>query len=299
MSYLDCLKPYRNVDLSNHLPFYVSGERVGFIQKSFIEYLKQFTDVFIYDETCVTLSPVFDNFKSRSQTVKSVLAKLTDQGVVKPNPFGPHNPRPAFQKIDVLPVGSDPFNAPLMGVERYHACLFGILHHNISVVGYIDGHVWVAKRGAKATSPHMLDHMISGSCTTEHNIEQTIADEARDEAGLPHKLLKNIIPLTTYHLIKRDKRGDVFDEKVNLFHLKTPKDFIPQSQFNDEIEGFNLISFDDLHHEILEKENLLPFSKIVFIQFLIKHRYISEKNEEYSDLIKSFSYDPAAEIAAY
>lgn len=299
MRYLDLIKPYQSVDLSNHLPFYIGNERTGWIQKPFAEHLKQFTDVFICGDERVILSETLTGFNTRSAAIKTVLSHLANQGVVKRNPFGSHNPSPAFQKPDILPVGSEPFSNPLLGIERYYSNLFGIPRHNISVVGYTDDHVWIAQRSDKVEHPNKLDHMVSGCCTVEHDILGTVADESYDEAGFTQELIQQIKPLSTYHVINNDRNGDVFHELVNLFEISLPNDYQPQTNQLDEIVGFELFSIDELKDEILNKDNLLGFSKIILIYFLIKHKYITEKHKEYDDLIKVFNYDPALEIAAY
>lgn len=299
MGYLDCIKPYQSVDLSNHLPFYIGQERVGWIQKPFIEHLKQFADIFICDETCVTLSDSLNNFDTRSAAVKKTLATLANQGVVKQSPFGPHNPSPAFQHVDWLPVGNKPFTHPLIKIERYYIYYFGAMLHNISIIGHTSDHVWLAQRSNKVTNPNKLDHLVSGSCTTQMDIGQTIIDEARDEAGLTDDLIKKIKPLSSYNLIHNKADKNVFSERANLFTVEIPKNFQPKTKYKDEVAGFKLISFDELNDEILNQNNLLDFSKIVFIQFLIKIGYITEKHKEYNDLTAVFNYNPSTDIAAY
>lgn len=173
------------------------------------------------------------------------------------------------------------------------------MRYNVSVVGHTGDHVWIAKRSDKVEHPNKLDHMVSGCCTTEYNILEAVADEAHDEAGLNSELIEKVRPLGRYQIISLDKNGDIFHEFVNLFEIKLPEDYTPKTNQPDEITGFNLISFDQVNDELLNHDNLLYFSKIVFIYFLIKIGYISENNKEYRELIGVFNYNRATDIAAY
>ena len=117
MSYLKLVKDYQTCDLSNHIPFYVAGEHVGWIQIPFAKTLSEFDDVFDVGDKSIKLIDTLDDFDKRSAGVKHVLKTLADRGELKHNPYGPHNP--LFPKVDVYPIGSKPFTNPLMGIDRY------------------------------------------------------------------------------------------------------------------------------------------------------------------------------------
>ncbi len=300
VSYLELIKPYQSVDLSNHRHFFIDNERVGSIQHKFAKHLQQFSDVFDIHDDRITLSSNLTNFDKRSAVIKAALTTLADQGVIKSNPYGPHNTSPAFQKVDVFPIGSKPFTAPLAGIERFHFPHFGGLRHNVSAIAYNSKGVWLARRSSQVeTYANMLDHTISGSCTIEHDVTGTLIDEARDEAGLTNKIIKLAVSLGAFQIAYTQKSKNIFHEIFHIFKINLPEDFTPKTKFKDEISEFILVSFDELNNEVLHKNNIAPLSKIILIYFLIKQNYISKNHQEYHELIKAFDYDPATKFNAY
>jgi 8-oxo-dGTP pyrophosphatase MutT (NUDIX family) len=126
--------------------------------------------------------------------------------------------------------------APLLEVERALLRPLGLMLRTVqvNVFSFQDKRlgVWIARRAAtKAVDPGKLDSLVGGGIQGGDTPLETLVRECQEEAGMPRTLARRAVPVGVI-----DSFAGAFDggehvlhrERVMLYDLKVPLDFIPK-----------------------------------------------------------------------
>ena len=157
--------------------------------------------------------------------------------------------------------------ADLFEIERAAARPFGLATQAVHVNGVVaDESMWLARRSsAKPTDPGMLDNLIGGGMTAGLSIEQVLMKEAWEEAGIAADLARRATRGGTVELLREVPEG-VQCERIYVYDLELPRDFIPRNQ-DGEVAELGLHPFAEVRRLIDETEELTVDAALVALDF--------------------------------
>jgi 8-oxo-dGTP pyrophosphatase MutT (NUDIX family) len=148
--------------------------------------------------------------------------------------------RPRGEAFDVRATPGGPALARL---DRGALPSFGALAWGVHVNGLVrraDGlHLWVARRAAnKPLDPGKLDHLAAGGVAAGMTVEETLAKEAAEEAGLPAALAAGARRVATISYAM-DRPEGLRRDVLACYDLELPEGFQPRP-VDGEVVGFEL-----------------------------------------------------------
>ncbi|WWC57849.1 uncharacterized protein I303_100384 [Kwoniella dejecticola CBS 10117] len=185
-------------------------------------------------------------------------------------------------------LGAGTFDNVAFHLERAACALFGLATFGVHMTAYegegSEMKVWVPRRSkTKATWPGRLDNTVAGGTTAGSTPFETIVKECDEEAHLPEdfvtKRLKNTGVCTYFYITDE---GFLQPEVEYIYDLPLPPsgsaEYIKPRPHDDEVESFALLSIDALI-EALHSGDMKPNCGLVFVDFLIRHGFITPENE--------------------
>ena len=268
--------------------FVIGGAVVGRVLEQSANALSRFPDVFTVSDDTVTLRvEVGNSVQDRSDAVARVLDSLRNEGSI-PMLEGWRNEQFAIRSS---------FNAPTeLSVERAAAGLFGCPAYGVFVVGYvpdsttgIPSHVWVGKRSpTKPTWGGLLDCLAAGGMAAGQMPLEAARKEAAEEAGISPTLAMSIRPSGGVCYTGFDEtRWALKRDVLFTFDLRCPADFVPQC-IDGEVASFECVPINELVRLIQQHADKIQFKPnvaVVFIDFLMRHGFISPDENDYLDLL--------------
>ncbi len=179
-----------------------------------------------------------------------------------------------------------------MLIERVASFLFGFITYGVHLIGYIPASksndselkVVVAKRSStKQTWPGLLDNTVAGGLGYPYNAIETVAKECSEEAGLDeefvYKNAKQTGVLSYIFQSSSSIESAVQPEVEYTYDLElTEEQVINLRPVDGEVERFIIMSVEQLQLE-MSKGNFKPNTALCFIDFLIRHGFITAENE--------------------
>lgn len=182
-------------------------------------------------------------------------------------------------------------------MARAGVALFGIHTVGVHILGFCrdslgEMRLWIPRRAAtKHTYPGMLDNTVGGAITAGEDQFECMVREAAEEASLPENLTRNSarpVGAISYFYIRDARAGDevgYFQPATHyLYDIELPSDVVPKPA-DGEVEEFYFWSVTETM-VALKDGQFKPNSAVAWIDFLIRHGYITAKNEpDYLELI--------------
>jgi 8-oxo-dGTP pyrophosphatase MutT (NUDIX family) len=276
------------VEYRNYLRFIVTGQHVGWVKRDFAPYLARHADIFLQDETGISMHPALMDAPARSAAMAAVLKDLRQQGLV-----------PGWRD-ESYPVGRG-FDQPvLLQMERAATPLFGVLSYGVNVNGLVrrdDGlHVWIGRRSPqKQVDPNMLDLLAGGGLPLGISVQDNLVKECQEEAGVPAEIAGQAKPVSIITLQIDAPEGLRVGLQFN-YDLYLPVDFEPRNT-DGEVADFTLMSVAALMERLREADDFMYDIALVKIDLLIRHGYIGPDEPDYLTLIaglrRPIGFDPA------
>ncbi|WP_233862144.1 NUDIX hydrolase [Paraburkholderia adhaesiva] len=268
---LPCISAARRFDVRAHLPFWIGGERVGWIRLSDAALLARWPDVFEVGATRVAMSDTFDNLTSRSAALGAVIGALAAEGRI-----------PGWR--DETYAIRNAFDAPpLAYIERAASRFFGTMTWAVHLNGVVDyarsaspraPQLWIARRSeTKATDPGMLDNVVAGGIGWGFGVEATIVKECWEEAGIPADIAQHAQAGRTVHVLQSLPEGTQA-EQVFVYDLALPEDFVPHNQ-DGEVGEHRLARIDEVARWI-EEGAMTVDASLATLDCLLRRRWIDE-----------------------
>ena len=264
---LPCISAARRFDPRAHLPFWISGERVGWIRIADAVLLARWPDVFKIDDARVALAAKFDNPTARSAALGAVIGALAAEGRI-----------PGWR--DETYAIRNAFDAPpLAYIERAASRFFGTMTYAVhlnGVVAYPDRapQLWIARRSdTKATDPGMLDNVVAGGIGWGLGVEATIVKECWEEAGIDAQIASRATAGRTAHVLQSLPEGTQA-EQIFIYDLALPEDFVPHNQ-DGEVGEHRLARIDEAARWI-EEGAMTVDASLATLDCLLRRHWIDE-----------------------
>jgi 8-oxo-dGTP pyrophosphatase MutT (NUDIX family) len=265
---LPCLIDARRFDARAHQPFWIDGQRVGWIRATDVPLLVRWPDVFDIDDTRVTLSSRFDTVDLRSAALGAVIGALAADGRI-----------PGWR--DETYAIRNAFDAPpLAYIERAASRFFGTMTYAVHLNGVVEygdraPQMWIARRSdTKATDPGMLDNVVAGGIGWGFGIEATIIKECWEEAGIPEEIAACATAGRTAHVLQSLPEGTQA-EQIFIYDLALPADFAPRNQ-DGEVGEHRLARIDEVARWI-EEGAMTVDASLATLDCLLRRRWIDEE----------------------
>ena len=266
---LPCIVDARRFDAHAHRPFWMAGRQVGWIRETDLPRLARWPDVFAIDATRVALMPHFDeNADRRSAALGTVIGALAAEGRIPGWRDETYAIRNAFD------------DAPLAYIERAASRFFGTMTYAVhlnGIVKYTDRapQLWIARRSeTKATDPGMLDNVVAGGISWGLSIDETIAKECREEAGIDEQIAAQAVRGGTVHVLQSLPEGTQA-EQIFVYDLPLPEDFVPHNQ-DGEVSEHRLARIEEVAHWI-EEGAMTVDASLATLDCLLRQRWIDEE----------------------
>ena len=258
--------------------FEAAGTALGLVDDARAERLARF-DCFDVSPGVVALDSALATPDARSAAIADVAAALRREGAL-----------PAWR--DELYAVAPVFDAPaLFRIERGAARYFGVRTYAAHVNGIVhDGdetRMWIARRSAhKAVDPGLLDNLVGGGIAAGMRVDETVAKEAWEEAGIDATTARAARPVGVVHAMRTMFDG-LQRETLFVHDLALPPTFVPSNRDGEAVEH-RLVSLDDAARIVAtsggDDEATLDAS-VVIVDYLVRHGAIRPDQPRYAALV--------------
>ncbi len=277
MSLLDRIRECNAHDLTNFLPFYVEGARVGWVKKPFARRLSGF-DAFAVSTDAVEMAAELTEPEARTAAMAEVVDALAADGVV------------TGLRGEMYPVSTSFGAAPLLIMERAAAAHFGVRAYGVHLTGYVRGpdgetSVWVGLRDPdKHAFPGQLDNLVAGGQPVGISLSENLAKEAREEASIPPELIARARPAGCVSYCQEIAEG-LRPDVLFCYDLELPADFQPVNTDGEVVE-FYLWTVDKTMHVIASTREFKFNCNLVNIDFFVRHGFIAPDHPDYVEILR-------------
>lgn len=276
MSFIDHVVACNHHDASRFVPFTIGGLTVGRMRSLFAELLKPWPAVFSVTDHFVALNCRATGLIERSALVAGVLEQLIVQGELGPF-HGEH-----------YAVTAQSERNPLLLIDRAMAPLFGIRAYGQHVNGYVRSReglkMWISRRAHdRQHYPGRLDNLAAGGLPYGISLNENLAKECWEEAGIPVHLARQAVPVgaVSYHMdIEKGFKHDT----LYCYDLELRDDFTPDCM-DGEVQSFYLWPIEEVRDRVKNSDDFKLNCNLVIIDFLIRHGYIGPDDETYLALL--------------
>jgi len=242
----------------------------------------------------VRIAPGASGAKERSEFAAALVEELVEDGVIPRSKL-----RHELQDVHPFSAGFVAAGggvAPVLRMERASMIYFGVPSYGVHVNGWVrdprrpssrePSAMWVATRSmSKATYPGLLDQMVAGGQPTALTFDENVRKECEEEASLPPEVIAAIEPAGSVSYRYATPKG--LSTKVLMTHdVEMPQGLQPLCS-DGEVEQFRLLPIAEVLRSLREDLPVWkPNSALVAIDFLVRHRLVSESEPGYAELVR-------------
>ena len=277
MSYLRHIQKCNLYRADNFLPFIVAGLQVGEVKHTFAEQLVNISATFRRDTDALYWTPPANDFATRNHA----MAELTETLVIaKLLPY---------RHGELYPVTTGQRDQPVFLMDRALVPYFGVRAFGQHMNGYIrrngEIHMWIGRRSLqKSHAPGKLDNMVAGGLPWGLRLDENLAKECWEEAGIPAELAAQAHATGYISYCCETERG-LKPDTMYCYDLELPDDFTPHCT-DGEVEEFYLWPLERVAQQVRDTDNVKLNCNLVIIDFLMRHGYITNEHAEYVDIIE-------------
>lgn len=278
MSFLRHIRFCNNYNPAEFVPLEVDGLRVGWVRPSLARELVAYPEVFTGDpDAGIALDRRLAGFAERTAAVAKVVEELARRGVVQP-PYG-----------EPYPVTAGERAAAIFVVDRGVAAYFGFRTFGQHLNGFVrraDGlHMWLARRARdRQVFPGRLDQLVAGGLPWGISLEQNLAKECFEEAGIGPGLAACAVPVGEVSYLGQTAKGAKPDV-LFCYDLELPEDFRPRCT-DGEVDSFHLVPVDAVTEIVSTTDDFKPNCNLVVLDFLVRHGILDAGHPEYQDVVQ-------------
>ncbi|WP_414443104.1 DUF4743 domain-containing protein [Burkholderia sp. 22PA0106] len=262
-----CIAAARRFDAAAHVPFVIAGERFGWIRRRDLDALRRWPDVFEIDASRVALAAALDTPDTRSMALASVIGALAAEGRI-----------PGWRN-EIYAIRNHFDAPPAAYIERAASRFFGTLTYAVHLNGIVEYapaqplRMWIGRRSdTKATDPGMLDNVVAGGIGWGLGVEDTLAKECWEEAGIEAALAARAIAGRTVHVLCEIPEGTQA-EQIFVYDLPLPHDFVPRNQ-DGEVAEHRLADAAEVIGWLTAGEATMDAS-LAILDSLLRHRALA------------------------
>lgn len=258
------------------VPFYVREHPVGWLRPSFADLLRRWPHHFEVTPAYASLRASPDTVHGRTAALAEVTETLAREGVIR------------GWRDEPVSV-SHHYAAPeLLRVERAATRHFGMMAYGAHLNGFTRRHgepfLWIARRAAtKSVDPDRLDNLVGGRIACGYTVDETIAKEAWEEAGIPPALLKGVSCASVVRVEYSVPEG-LHREVLFAHDLWLPEDFRPQNQ-DGEVARLYCLSIPEAIEAILAGEFTLDAGAVT-VDALLRNAVLAPEDPQYLELVR-------------
>lgn len=257
-------------NLSLFVPFIVAEKQVGVMRRELALFIGQEAGFHMIDDHLV-LAPITESVEARTAALRRVSDVISD-----------HFEIPLVGEI--YPIVQKWGGTHLAHIDRAAIPWFGVKGHGVHVNGYVrkgkEIHVWVGQRAkTRKIDPGKLDNIIGGGLPLGYTIEENLAKEAWEEAGLT---AAQVSPAKAEGSLsyKLEMMKGLRNDTLFVFDLELPENVIPENT-DGEVERFELIPAKEVMNIIHDTDRFKFNCNVVMIDFFMRHGLIGSDHPEY------------------
>lgn len=278
MGYFRHIKICNQKDISRFSPFYIDGQRVGWVRTASVKKLRHFPGVFQFDGDAVSLNERLVGVETRTRAVSEVVEALSEDGLI------------GRVRGEMYRVSANWSSPALMLLDRGAVPFFGIRAYGVHLNGFVgpfrDLKVWVGRRSPeKAVAPGKLDNVVAGGQPAGLSLRENLLKEAAEEAGFGSSLMEYALSVGVISYEMETLRG-LRSDTLFLYDLGIPDEVTPRCM-DGEMSEFMLWPIDRVLRTVRETDDFKFNVALVMIDFGIRHGLIDPDLEpEYPALIE-------------
>lgn len=277
MSFLDHIRACNRWEPSAFVPFYLGGDRLGWIRPALADHLRRWPEVFRVEPGAVTWVYPLDGFEDRSRTLQDVLESLAAEGVMVPLHGEPY------------PVTCGNRNQARMLIDRAAAPYFGLRAFGQHLNGYVreaDGlKIWIGRRAAdRQLYPGKLDNLVAGGLPWGVTLQENLRKECAEEASMPGSLADRAVPVGAVTYCRDSDRG-LKPDVLYCYDLELPAHFEPRCA-DGEVDAFYLWPAEQVAETVRTSDEFKLNCNLVIIDFLVRHGYIPQEAPDYLTIVQ-------------
>jgi 8-oxo-dGTP pyrophosphatase MutT (NUDIX family) len=261
------------------VPFIVDGHAAGYLEARRAARLASFDEVFATNEGSIAFHRSLATATARTEALAGVTRTLAAEGAL------------TRWRDERYRVPSSAAAPALFEIERAAARYFGIETQAAHVNGTTvrrDGTtgMWVARRSAaKPIDPGLLDNLVGGGVAAGLSVLETVAKEAREEAGIPPSLARLARPSGTVAIVREQPDG-LQRETLHVYDLELPPAFTPRND-DGEVVDFRLASVDEVAEWIGDRDGprvVTADASLVVVDWLLRHGHVTPAHAAFAAL---------------
>lgn len=257
-------------------PFYISGQRVGYLKEPMYRALAQWPQYFSISDERVDLLTEMHDVQLASQRLDEVVHALVDQGIIRKY-LG-----------EIYPVTGANREQHYALLDRGAAGFFGIRTYGQHLNGYVktdDGiKIWVARRSAdRMQFPNRLDNIVAGGLPYKLSLEQNLLKECQEEADMPEQLVKRAIATGAVNYCCETDIG-LKPDTLYCYDVELPASFIPHNT-DGEVAEFRLMDLQSVIELVRDSDDFKTNCNLVLLDFFIRHGMLNPDQPGYLELV--------------
>lgn len=276
MSFLDRIAACNTADITGYLPFWVDGQRVGWLRPAFAQRLADWPEYFVLDVAEVRLQDTLQGFEQRSEALAGVIHRLIERGVI------------GHDLGELYPVTAGDRNRPLFLMDRGAVVHFGVRAFGQHLNGYVrreNGlYMWIARRATdRRHAPGKLDNLVAGGLPYDIGLQDNLLKECEEEAGMTASLTEKAVPVGSISYLAEAEQG-LKPDVMYCYDLELPEGFEPVCN-DGEVESFDLMPIEEVAAIVRDSDDFKANCSLVIIDFLIRHGLLGPTDPEYTALL--------------
>jgi len=256
-------------------PFFISGQRVGYLKHFMCQALSQWPEYFSISEQKVEFIANI-SMDERSQILDDVVHRLVEQGVI------------ARYLGESYPVTGNNRDQLFAVLDRGAAAYFGIRSYGQHLNGFIRSEhglaMWIARRATdRIHFPNKLDNMVAGGLPQNLSLQSNLLKECQEEADIPAELARNARATGAISYCCETEAG-LKPDTLYCYDLELPRSFVPQNT-DGEVAEFELLNIEKVVQVVHDTNAFKANCNLVILDFAIRNGIIKAEQENYLELI--------------
>ena len=257
-----------------YLPLRVQGKVVGWLTAERTQRLGNWPAYFGVGADAVVLAASLATYAQRTQAFAEVARTLAGEGAL------------SAWRDERYAVAPQPGEAPVFELERAAARYFGIHTSAAHLNGLVGSgerwRMWLARRSAtKPIDPGLLDNLVGGGVAAGSSVEDTLVQEAWEEAGIEAALARTARRAGEVRIC-RDQADGLQRETIHVHDLWLPAAFSPENRDGEAVEQ-RLCAPDDVL-AVIATDEVTADASLVIADFLLRHGHVARDDPSFASL---------------
>ncbi len=277
MSYLDLIRSCNRCLKVPYVRLLLQDEGIGFLRPEFAAAFESCCDWCERTGDTLRLQGAGLGVEALSGRLDAVVDRLIDKGVISHR----HGERYGVYRNGLADL--------LLLVDRAAAPHFGIRAFGQHLNGYVrDGSrllMWLGRRSDdRKHFPGALDNVAAGGLPHGISLDDNLAKECWEEAGIAADLVRGACPVGTVSYCCDTAKGRKLDT-LYCYDLELPADFTPRCT-DGEVQEFLLLPIEEVVRRVLAGDQFKLNSSLVVIDFLVRWGVIPDSHPDYAELTR-------------